>query len=71
MGSELSFLKMVSVLVGLSGSVLNFSSKPVQPKLLFFQKKVHRAVQIKVSHRKGVGYVMCACVNIIIIVYVY
>ena len=32
-GSELSFLKLVSVLVGLSGSVSNFSSKPAQPKL--------------------------------------
>ena len=33
-GSELSFLKLVSVLVGLSGGVSNFSSKPAQPKLL-------------------------------------
>ena len=35
-GSELSFLKLVSVLVGLSGGVSNFSSKPAQPRLLFF-----------------------------------
>ena len=35
-GSELSFLKLVSVLVGLSGGVSNFSSKPAQPKLLYF-----------------------------------
>ena len=31
-GSELSFLKLVSALVGLSGGMLNFSSKPAQPK---------------------------------------
>ena len=30
-GGELSFLKLVSVLVGLSGGVSNFSSKPAQP----------------------------------------
>ena len=35
-GSELSFLKLVSVLVGLSGGVSNLSSKPAQPRLLFF-----------------------------------
>ena len=39
-GSELSFLKLVSVLVGLSGGVLNFSSKPAQPKLLFLRSDV-------------------------------
>ena len=39
-GSELSFLKLVSVLVGLSGGVLNFSSKPAQPKLLFLRSNV-------------------------------
>ena len=32
--SELSFLKLVSVLVGLSGGVSNFSSKPAMPRLL-------------------------------------
>ena len=35
-GSELSFLKLVSVLVDLSGGMLNFS-KPAQPKLLFLR----------------------------------
>ena len=39
-GSELSFLKLVSVLVGLSGGVLKFSSKPAQPKLLFLRSNV-------------------------------
>ena len=36
-GSELSFLKLVSVLVGLSGGILNFSSKLAQPKLLLLR----------------------------------
>ena len=35
-GSELSFLKLVSVLVGLSGGMSNFYSKPAQAKLLIF-----------------------------------
>ena len=39
-GSELSFLKLVSVLVGLSGGMSNFSSKPAQPKLLFLRSNV-------------------------------
>ena len=39
-GSELSFLKLVSVLVGLSGGVSNFSSKPAQPKLLLLRSIV-------------------------------
>ena len=39
-GSELSFLKLVSVLVGLSGGVSNFSSKPAQPKLQFLRSNV-------------------------------
>ena len=39
-GSELSFLKLVSVLVGLSGGAPNFSSKPAQPKLLFLRSNV-------------------------------
>ena len=40
-GSELSFLKLVSVLVGLSGGVSNFSSKPpAQPKLLLLWSNV-------------------------------
>ena len=39
-GSELSFLKLVSVLVGLSGGVSNFSSKPAQPKLLFLRSNM-------------------------------
>ena len=39
-GSELSFLKLVSVLVGLSGGVSNFSSKPAQLKLLFLRSNV-------------------------------
>ena len=39
-GSELSFLKLVSVLVGLSGGMSNFSLKPAQPKLLFLRSDV-------------------------------
>ena len=39
-GSELSFLILVSVLVGLSGGVSNFSSKPAQPKLLLLRSNV-------------------------------
>ena len=39
-GSELSFLKVVAVLVGLSGGVSNFSSKRAQPKLLFLRSDV-------------------------------
>ena len=39
-GSELSFLKLVSVVVGLSGGVSNFSSKPAQSKLLFLRSNV-------------------------------
>ena len=39
-GSEVSFLKLVSVLVGLSGGLLNISSKPAQPKLLFLRSNV-------------------------------
>ena len=35
-GSELSFLKLVSVLVGLSGGVLDFA----QPKLLLLRSNV-------------------------------
>ena len=40
-GSELSFLKLASVLVGLSGGVSNFSSKPAHPKLLFLRSNVY------------------------------
>ena len=40
-GSELSFLKLVSDLVGLSGGVSNFFTKPAQPKLLFFRSNVY------------------------------
>ena len=39
-GSELSFLKLVSVLVGLSGGMSNFASKPAQPKFLFLRSDV-------------------------------
>ena len=39
-GNELSFLKLVSVLVGLSGGVSNFSSKPAQPKLTLLWSNV-------------------------------
>ena len=39
-GSELSFLKLVSVLVGLSGGVSNISSKLAQPKLLLLRSNV-------------------------------
>ena len=39
-GSELSFLKLVSVLVGLSGGMLNYSSKPAQPKLVLLRSNV-------------------------------
>ena len=39
-GSELSFLKLVSVFAGLSGGVSNFSSKPAQPKLLLLRSNV-------------------------------
>ena len=39
-GSELSFLKLGSVLVGLCGGMLNFSSKAAQPKLLLLRSNV-------------------------------
>ena len=39
-GDDLSFLKLGSVVVGLSGGVLNFSSKPAQPELLFVRSNV-------------------------------
>ena len=39
-GSELNFLKLVSVLVRLSGGVSNFSSKPTQPKLLLLRFEI-------------------------------
>ena len=39
-GSELSFLKLVSVLVGLSGGMSNFPPKPPQPKLLLLRSNV-------------------------------
>ena len=39
-GSELSFLKLVSVLVGLSGGVSNFSSKAAQSKLVLLRSNV-------------------------------
>ena len=38
--SELNFLKLVSVLVGLSGGTSNFSSKPAQPKLVLLRSNV-------------------------------
>ena len=39
-GSELSFLKLVSVLVGLSRGVSNYSSKPALPKLVLLRSNV-------------------------------
>ena len=39
-GSELSFLKLVSVLVGLSRGVSNFSSRSAQLKLLLLRLNV-------------------------------
>ena len=39
-GGELSFLKLGSVLAGLSGGVSNVSSKPAQLKLLFLRSNV-------------------------------
>ena len=53
--SELSFLKLVSVLVGLSGGVSNFSSKPAQPKLVLLgQMCVLACRQLKWSQDKSI-----------------
>ena len=56
-GSELSFLKLVSVLVGLSGGVSNFSSKPAQPQLLLLSVLACR-LELKWSQDKSIRKVL-------------
>ena len=68
-GSELSFLKLVSVLVGLSGGVSNFYSKPAQPKLLFLRSMCGLACRLKLkwSQNKSICkffHLICVCVLI-------
>ena len=59
-GGELSFQKLGSFLVGLSGGMLNFSWKPAQPKLLSWGQMCVLAcrLELKWSQDKSI----CVCV---------